>query len=113
MPNKHPTLKLSHEEEAFLRHWMYDETHYQDGLGPAKRLQLQHHAVPADLATLIAAAVPDPADQEAAGLGLPPADPLVWPWPADKLRLRLGEARAVLAQRRPESSPDPVNAGSA
>jgi hypothetical protein len=36
MPNKHPQMKLSHNEEQFLRLWMYDETHYRDGNGPAK-----------------------------------------------------------------------------
>ena len=56
-------MRLSRDEESFLRHWMYDEVHYQDGPGPAKRLQLEHGAVPADLATLIAAAIPDAADQ--------------------------------------------------
>src|SRR5438874_1281745 len=61
MPNKHPLLKLSPEEELFLRHWMYDEVHYKEGPGRAKSLQLQRRAVPADLATLIAAAIPRPA----------------------------------------------------
>jgi hypothetical protein len=73
-------MKLSREEEVFLRRWMYFEMRYQEGIGPAKRLQLQHQAVPADLATLIAAAIPDPAEQEAAGLGPPPPEPPVWPW---------------------------------
>jgi HD superfamily phosphodiesterase len=27
-------MKLSSEEEQFLRHWMHDEIHYQDGQGP-------------------------------------------------------------------------------
>jgi hypothetical protein len=48
-------MKLSPEEEAFLRHWMHDEVHFQQTQGPAKRLQLEHHARPADLAVLIAA----------------------------------------------------------
>ncbi len=26
-------MRLSRDEEAFLRHWMYDEVHYQDGPG--------------------------------------------------------------------------------
>lgn len=100
MPNKHPWMKLSREEEAFLCHWMYDEVHYQEGLGPAKRLQVAHQAVPADLAVLIAAAIPDAAEQEAAGLGSPPSEPPVWPWTDDTLRGRLPEAHAILAQRR-------------
>lgn len=53
-----PLVKLSRDEELFLRHWMYDEVHYQDGLGPAKQLQVRYRAVPADLAVLIAAAFP-------------------------------------------------------
>jgi hypothetical protein len=95
MPNK-PLMKLSRDEELFLRHWMHDEVHYQDGQGPAKQLQLQHRAVPADLATLIAAAIPDLADQEAAGLGPPTVESPSWPWTEETLRTRLAEARAAL-----------------
>jgi hypothetical protein len=101
MPNKRPLMKLSRDEEVFLRHWMYDEFHYQDGHGPAKRLQLEHRAVPADLAVLIAAGVPDPADQEAAGLGPPPSEPPTWPWSDEVLQARLSEARTALATGRP------------
>jgi hypothetical protein len=96
MPSKHPLMKLSRDEEVFLRHWMYDEVHYQDGPGPAKRLQLQHRAIAADLSTLIAAAIPDLADQEAAGLGPPPIEPPTWPWSIDSLRERLSEANSAL-----------------
>src|SRR5262245_33658227 len=99
MPNKHLLMRLSREEEAFLRHWMYDETHYQDGPGPAKQLQVQHQAIPADLAILIAAAIPDLADQESAGLGPPPGEIPVWPWSEEDLRSRLALARAILAER--------------
>jgi hypothetical protein len=96
MPNKHPQMKLSPDEERFLRHWMYDEWHYREGRGPAKRLQLEHRAIPADLATLIAAAIPDPAEQHAAGIGPPPSEPPRWPWTEESLRARLAEARAAL-----------------
>lgn len=78
---------------------MYDEVHYQDHPGPAKQLQLQHRAIPADLATLIAAALPDPAEQERAGSGPPPTASLIWPWSAVSLDKRLGEARAILAEQ--------------
>jgi hypothetical protein len=92
-------MKLSPEEEAFLRRWMYDEVHYQDGPGPAKQLQLQHRVIPADLATIIAAAIPDPAEQERASLD-PPTDPVAWPWSSQSAwDGRLSEARATLAQR--------------
>ncbi|HEY2158167.1 MAG TPA: hypothetical protein VGH33_21235, partial [Isosphaeraceae bacterium] len=73
-------MKLSREEESFLRHWMYDEVHYQDGTGPAKRLQVQHGVKPVHLAEIIAAAIPGPAEQEAAGLNPPRAEPPAWPW---------------------------------
>jgi len=53
MPSKHPLMKLSRDEELFLRHWMYDEVHYLEGQGPAKQLQVQHGAIAADLGTLI------------------------------------------------------------
>jgi hypothetical protein len=98
MPNKLPRMRLSLEEEAFLRRWMYDEVHYQDGVGPAKRLQVEHRVPPADLAAIIAAAIPDPAEQEAAGSAPPPGGLPNWPWPGDTLRLRLAEARAALAR---------------
>ena len=99
MPNKHRPMKLSREEESFLRHWMHDEAHYQEGSGPAKRLQVEHRAVPADLAMLIAAAIPNLAEQEAAGVGPPPAEPPTWPWSDVALAARLAEARTVLAAR--------------
>ncbi len=60
-------MKLSPEEETFLRHWMYDEVHYKDGVGPAKSLQVQHSVAPSDFATLIAATIPDPQVQREAG----------------------------------------------
>jgi hypothetical protein len=90
MPSTRRLLKLSHDEEIFLHHWMYDEVHFGEGQGPAKRLQVQHHAVPANLAVLIAASIPEPSDQEAAGLGPPPAEPPSRPWPGDTLRLAAG-----------------------
>lgn len=93
-------MKLSHEEERFLRHWMYDEVHYQDGQGPAKRLQIEHRVAPADLASLIAAALPNPADQEAAGIGPPPDEPPTWPWSEESWRCRISEVRELLAERR-------------
>ena len=99
MPNKLPLMKLSREEELFLRRWMYDEVHFQDGSGPAKQLQLAHRAIPADLASLIAAAIPDPLEQETAGLGPPPSEPVAWPWSETGLHTRLAEARAALAGR--------------
>ena len=99
MRTQHPRMKLSPEEEAFLRHWMYDEVHFRSGTGQAKRLQLQHGVAPADLATLIAAGLPDPADQEAAGRGPSPAQPLTWPWSDDGFVTRLAEARAALGLR--------------
>jgi hypothetical protein len=92
-------MKLSPEEASFLRRWMYGEVHYLDGTGPAKRLQLQHRVVPADLAVLIAAAIPDPAEQEAAGNAVPPTDPPIWPWSESEFIQRLQQARAILAER--------------
>ncbi len=97
MRNKHPRMKLSREEETYLRHWMYDETHYREGTGPAKRLQVEHKAIPADLAVIIAAAIPDPAEQYAAGLGPPPPEPARWPWSDETLKARVDEANRVLA----------------
>ncbi len=98
MPKKLPLMRLSRDEELFLRHWIYDEAHYQGGPGPAKRLQLQHRAIPADLAVLIAAAIPDLIDQEKASLGPPPVEPSTWPWSEEAWRERVSEARAALAE---------------
>jgi hypothetical protein len=96
MRNKHSLMRLSPEEENFLRHWMYDEMHYQEGTGPAKRLQREHQAIPGDLAVIIAAAIPDVAEQWAAGVGPPPAEPPTWPWSAAAIKARLAEASALL-----------------
>jgi len=96
MPNKRPLMKLSRDEDLFLRHWMYDEVHYQDGLGLAKELQLNHGAIAADLAVLIAAAIPDLTNQEVAGLGPPPAEPPIWPWSEQTFAARLAQARTAL-----------------
>jgi hypothetical protein len=98
MPKMHPLMRLSRDEEIFLRHWMYDEVHYQQRIGPAKRLQRQHAVAPADLAILIAAAMPDLSEQAEAGRTAP-AEPPTWPWSGDSLVLRLAEARNTLAQR--------------
>jgi hypothetical protein len=77
---------------------MYDEVHYREGVGAAKKLQLQHCAIPADLALLIAAAMPDPSEQERASQSPPDTRTLRWPWTSASLRARLDEARNVLAQ---------------
>ncbi len=98
MPKALPLMRLSRDEDVFLRHWMYDEVHYQDGAGRAKRLQLQHRASPADLAVLIAAALPDPFDQEQAGLGPLPVEPPRWPWSEEAWGERRSQARAALAR---------------
>jgi hypothetical protein len=97
MPNKPPLMKLSRDEELFLRHWIRDEWHYREGQGTAKRLQIEHRAVPADLAVLVAAAIPEPADQEAIALGPPPHEPPRWPWSQQTLHARVDEARTLLA----------------
>ncbi len=97
MQNKHRRMNLSPEEVHFLRHWMYDEMHYQEGSGPAKQLQREHRAISANLAVIIAAAIPDPAEQWAAGVGPRPAEPPTWPWSQAAMQARLAEARALLA----------------
>ena len=84
-------------DKVFLRHWMYDETHYQEGPGPAKRLQREHKAVPADVAVVIAAAMPDLEQQWAAGLGPPPEETPLWPWAEAEWAERVSEARRCLA----------------
>jgi hypothetical protein len=96
MASKRPVMTLSRDEEIFLRHWMYEEVNSGEGQGPAKRLQVQHRAVADDLAVLIAAAMPDPANQDAAGQGPPPKEPPIWPWPGGTLWIRVADARAYI-----------------
>jgi hypothetical protein len=95
-------MKLFRDEENFLRHWMYDEVHYHEGRGTAKTLQVEHGIAPADLGILIAAAMPDPAQQEAAGFGPAPKTPPTWPWIEASFAQRVAEAREVLRQRVPQ-----------
>jgi hypothetical protein len=97
-------MKLSREEESFLRHWIYDEWHFREGQGPAKRLQLEHKVVPAELALIIAAAMTEPGEQESAAEGPPPVEPPVWPWPGDSCARRVEEARELLGAPKPRSS---------
>ncbi len=110
MPSNHPRMRLTPEEGLFLRHWMHDEWHFRKGRGTAKQLQVESGVVPADLAALIAAAFPDPAEQLALADSPPPADSLVWPWTEQTWKARLAEARAVLAVREGEPpSPEPFS----
>ena len=76
---------------------MFEQFHYDSGPGPAKRLQLEHRTIPAELSILIAAAIPDPADQKAASLGPPPPGLPQWPWTEEGFHARLTEARSALA----------------
>jgi hypothetical protein len=92
-------MKLSPDEDLFLRHWIYDEAHSRDGVGMAKRLQVEHRVVPADLAAIIAAAIPDPLEQAEAARR-PPASPPQWPWHDDDFQKRLAEARGMLRFRQ-------------
>src|SRR5262245_30501178 len=96
MRGQRPLLHLTPEEVAFLRQCMHDEVHFQEGRGPAKQLQLDHRVLPGELAEIIVAAIPRPADQLAAS-GAPPAEPPVWTWSEEGFRARLAEARAVLS----------------
>jgi hypothetical protein len=93
-------MKLSRDEEIFLRHWIYDEAHYEGGQGPAKQLQMEHRVAPADIAVLVAASMPDLVEQEAAAIGPPPPEAPIWPWSGDACKCRLAEARALLARRK-------------
>jgi len=69
-----------------------DETQYEAGIGPAKQLQLQQQLKPADLAILIAAGLPDPVAQEAAGRGPPPAGVPTLALVARELHLQVGRS---------------------
>jgi hypothetical protein len=92
-------MKLSRDEDLFLRRWMYDEVHYQEGQGPAKRLQIQHQAIPADLAVIVAAGIPDLVEQERIAGGAPSISLPTWPWSDEEYRVRLAEARKILTER--------------
>ena len=99
MPKTHPRMKLSHEEEAFLRPWMFDEVHFKEGHGPAKRQQVAQGVRPAELSLLIAAALPNPAEQQAAVSGATHSPCPTWPWSVQSFQDRLEEAQAILASR--------------
>lgn len=75
--------------------------HYQTSQGLAKRLQVTHHVAPAELAALLAVAMPDVLEQEAAGIGPPPPEPPVWPWQGDECKRRIAEAKSLLARKLP------------
>jgi hypothetical protein len=109
MRNKLPRMKLSRDEEAFIRRWIYDEVHFQEGTGPAKRLQVLHQVRPADLALLIAAALPNTADQEAASCDPHPEKNPLWPWSEREFLQRIEEARTLLGLS-PALQPSPLNA---
>src|SRR4029077_1989128 len=100
MTQKYPPLTLSPEEELFLRQWMFDEVHFEEGQGPAKLLQVAQGVRPAELSLLIAAALPDPAAQQAAVSGATRSACPTWPWSAQSFQDRLGEAQALLASRQ-------------
>jgi hypothetical protein len=95
-----PHLTFSPEEGLFLRQWMFDEVHFEEGQGPAKRLQVAQGVRPAELSLLIAAALPDPAEQQAAVSGATRSACPTWPWSAQSFQDRLGEAHAILASRQ-------------
>lgn len=105
MRNNLPLMKLFPDEDVFLRHWMYDEVHYKEGRGIAKTLQLQNEAIPADLAALIAAAMPNASEQMEAG-ETPPMKSPTWPWASkEELQKRVEQARSILASRREQIMP--------
>jgi hypothetical protein len=100
MPKTHPRLTLSPDEELFLRQWMFDEAHFEEGQGPAKRLQVAQGVRPAELSLLIAAALPDPAEQLAAVSGATRSTCPIWRWSVQSFQDRLGEAQVMLASRQ-------------
>lgn len=103
MLRSHLPMKLSLEEQAFLKQWMYDENHFMEGQGPAKRLQIAHGVRPGDLGLLVAAAIPDPAEQQAAA-ETPLKSAVAWPWTEDELSNRLLEARSIVSSRQHAST---------
>jgi hypothetical protein len=100
MPKTHPRMRLSPEEEEFLCQWMFDEVHFEEGQGPAKRQQVAQAVRPAELSLLIAASLPDPAEQQAAISGETRSACPAWPWSAQSFQDRLKEAQAILASRQ-------------
>jgi hypothetical protein len=101
MQKTHPSMTLSPEETLFLQQWMFDEVHFEEGQGPAKRLQVARGVRPAELSLLIAAALPDPAEQQAAVSGTTRSACPNWPWSVQSFQNRLEEAQTILASRQP------------
>lgn len=112
MRDKSVRMKLSREEELFLLQWMYDEWHFLEGRGPAKQLQVDQGAIPAHLATIIAAAWPDVKDQMRAGEGPPPSVSPCWPWTKERLAARVAEASELLGVPMPERGAAPLQCDS-
>lgn len=99
MPKTRLRMTLCPDEELFLRQWMFDEVHFEEGQGPAKRLQVAMGVRPAELSLLIAAALPDPAEQQAAVSGVDRSACPTWPWSVQSFQHRLGEAQAIIDSR--------------
>ncbi len=93
-------MNLSLPEERFLQAWMRDEFHFRQGPGPAKRLEREHQIMPADLAALIAAWLPDPHEQSRRAEQASPEERVEWPWQSrEEFETRLHQAREELARR--------------
>ena len=97
MRNKHRQMKLSHEEDNFLRHWIHDEAHYEEEVGCGQAPSGPALYRPGGPRNYYPAAIPDLNEQEAAAFGPPPVEPPVWPWSDESFRSRLDEAKGTLA----------------
>jgi hypothetical protein len=98
----HLPMKLSPKEETFLRHWIFDELHFQDRTLPrlAKKLQVKHSVAPAELADIIAAWMPSSEEQVQAAEGPPPSTAPEWPWSSrEEFESLLAKARYDLRSR--------------
>jgi hypothetical protein len=95
-------MKLSPKQENFLKHWMYEELHFRDKslARPAKELQRQQPVVPAQIAAIIAAWMPDPIEQDKVLQGPPPETPPEWPWASrEEFQDLLSKATQELEER--------------
>ena len=97
-----PMLKLAPIEENLLKQWMHDELHYTDKCRPrlAKKLQLEYQVVPAHLAEIIAAWMPNTGEQWQAAESVSSDEIPEWPWASPgEFQARLAQARAILKQK--------------
>lgn len=97
----HPRPKLTPEETAFLRAWIWEEAHPHVVENGAKRLQIERNPHASPILADIATATMTADEQVDVANGPKPSDVPAWPWSSDQeLRARHEEAMVWLETTR-------------